>query len=100
MAPPATPGQLKDLLVNEGHQDLVIFNSNGSVEETAGAFADANMCEAAVACIQHTATVMKTGEKLKRVTISFEDAVYVGTVTSIGGKNFGVMLRQHQPSEQ
>ena len=99
MAPPNTPAHLKELLISEGHQDLVIFNSNGVVEETAGAFSDANMCEAAVACIQHTATIMKSGEKLKRITIGFEDAVYVGTVTPVGNKTYGVMLRQNQASE-
>jgi hypothetical protein len=89
------PPQIKDALINGQIVDFAVFSPSGEVEEKSGVFAsDKNKCDAALAALQHTSALMKAGEKLKRITISFEDVAYTATVVPVGGKNYGVVARQ------
>ena len=92
--PAATPAQLKDSLVAAGQTDYVILTASGQVMEAGGTFLEQAKCEAALAVMQHTATILKSGEKLKRMSMAFEDCTYVATTANLGGKSYGVIVKQ------
>lgn len=85
--------QLLSQLAEKEVTDYVIFEPNGEVVEIGGFFVDAlQKREAAFMVVQQCSAIMKPTEKLKRVTIAFEDATYIATVTTINGKPYGVVV--------
>lgn len=92
---PSTTVQLREQLMSAGHEDLVIFSPDGTIVEREGVFKDDDArCNAAHAALQSTSMVLKGGEKLKRITVTFDDAIFVGTVATIASKPFGVFIRR------
>ncbi len=98
MAPIASVAALKQQLAKLGHADFVIIGPDGTVADAAGSFVDnVAKCRAAYSVVQQASSIMRPGEKLKRVTVTFTEYTFVASVCSIQGRSFGVVV-QHQQS--
>mmetsp|Transcript_40897 Transcript_40897/g.47549 ORF Transcript_40897/g.47549 Transcript_40897/m.47549 type:complete len:112 (-) Transcript_40897:40-375(-) len=92
---------LKDQLLSQNVDDFVIFTPSGDVAEKSGDFAaSAQKCSSAYLVIQQSSGLLKPQEKLKRITVTFEDAVYVATVTLLQGKPYGIVIKRPPPPTQ
>ena len=86
---------IRDQLLSHGNSTFVIFSSSGQVMEQSGEFTDnKTKCDAACTMLQQCAALLKAQEKLKRVTVTFEDAVYVASVTQVNAKPYGVVVKR------
>jgi hypothetical protein len=86
---------IRDQLLSQSNSNFVIFSPSGQVMEQSGEFTDNKVkCEAACSMLQQCSALLKPHEKLKRVTVTFEDAVYVASVTQVSGKPYGVVVKR------
>lgn len=89
---------LKDNFDIQQVSDYVVFNGDGKVELSQGDFYQNSVkCVTAYQILQQSAHLLRN-EKLKRVTITFPDAVYIATVLSVDGKPHGVVMKQSRES--
>jgi hypothetical protein len=97
----STVAALKEQLLSQIVADFVIFTPVGEVVERSGDFAaSAQKCQSAYLVIQQCSGLMRAQEKLKRVTVTFDDAVYVATVATLSGKPHGVVVKRQPPPTQ
>jgi hypothetical protein len=86
---------LREQLVQQNTEHYVIFTPAGQVVDKAGDFnSSAEKCETAYSIVQQCGALLKPQEKLKKVTMCFDDAMYVATVTLINSKPFGVVVKR------
>lgn len=96
----STVAALKEQLLSQNVADFVIFTPIGEVVEKSGDFAaSAHKCQSAYLIVQQCSGLMKAQEKLKRITVTFDDAVYVATVTTLSGKPHGVVVKRQPPPQ-
>lgn len=91
----STCSALKEQLLSQDVDDFVIFTPTGEVVEKSGEFvASQQKCNSAFLIVQQCSGLLKPQEKLKRITVTFDDAVYVATVTVLQGKPHGVVVKR------
>ena len=89
---------LQDNLSIQQVSDYVVFSADGKVELSQGDFYQNPVkCTTGYQILQQSAHLLRN-EKLKRVTITFPDAVYIATVVSLDGKPHGVVIKQARES--
>ena len=95
MAAAATPfGPIRDALAAQSISNFAIISPSGQKMDASGDFTS-DKIDSCAQILQHTAALLQgSNEKLKRVTISFDDAVYIATVTIVAGKPYGVVVKR------
>ncbi|ORC93833.1 uncharacterized protein TM35_000017100 [Trypanosoma theileri] len=87
-------GWVKDRLLNQGANHFVIFSSLGHVLESSGDFQDEENQKLAFTIMQQSSQVLKSGESLRRITMTFDDVVYIATTITGQGENLGVFVKR------
>ncbi len=89
---------VKERLLKDGHQDFVIVGPDGPACAASGAFVDcAEKCRAAYAIVQQASSLLRQGEKLKRVTVRFAEDAFIASIIVIQGKSYGVVVQRPAP---
>eukprot|EP00744_Colponema_vietnamica_P028320 GILI01043001.1.p1 GENE.GILI01043001.1~~GILI01043001.1.p1 ORF type:complete len:109 (+),score=7.44 GILI01043001.1:36-329(+) len=88
--------QLTQQLESQGVVDYICFNSAGLPATAASGCFDGDEVKAqcAYSMVMQASGILRTDEKLHRVTATFEDCKYVATVMNIAGQGCGVVIRR------
>lgn len=100
MPPVTSLATLKEQVAGSGAASYIILNEDGEPVEVAGLFGTEDKQQAAFFVLQHSASVLRTNEKLRRTTIRFPDCTFVASFVSCSEGTFGVvvMLPEAPPS--
>ncbi|KEG15457.1 hypothetical protein DQ04_00071250 [Trypanosoma grayi] len=85
---------VKDQLLNQGANHFVIFSSLGQVLESSGDFQDQEKQLLAYTIVQQASALLKSGETLKRISMTFDDVVYIATTITTHGENLGIFVKR------
>ncbi|KAF8276755.1 hypothetical protein TcCL_Unassigned07023 [Trypanosoma cruzi] len=88
-------GWVKDQFLNRGVNHFVVFSSLGRVMESSGDFEDEEKQQLAYTILQQTSTLLRSGESVKRLSMTFDDFVYIATTIAGEGENLGVVLKRN-----
>jgi hypothetical protein len=93
MPPVTSLHNLKEQLVSSGAASYIILNEQGEPEEFAGLFEADEKQQAAFFVLQHSASVLRMNEKLKRTTIRFPDCTFVASFVACSEGTYGVVVQ-------
>lgn len=85
---------VKDQLLSQGINHFVVLSSSGQVVEYSGDFENQEKQILAYAIIQQCSALLSQGETMKRVTMRFEDVVYVATTVEDNKTIYGVVAKR------
>lgn len=85
---------VKDQLLSQGINNFVVLSSSGRVVEYSGDFAVEEKQVLAYAILQQCSALFAEGEWMKRVTMKFEDVVYVATTVQDSKTVYGVVAKR------
>lgn len=85
---------VKDQLLSQGANHFVMFSSSGRVLSCSGDFDNREKQQLANTILQQCAALMQPEEKLKRISMTFADAVYVATTIVDGQNRYGVVVKR------
>jgi hypothetical protein len=85
---------MAEMLESTGHADFAIVGPTGEVCGQCGLFEDPHRAAAASAVLQACVPLLKPSEKLRKVTIVFEESTFVATIATIGGKPHGIIIKK------
>lgn len=85
---------VKDQLLSQGTNHFVILSSSGDVLECSGDFENKVKQLLAYTIIQQCSALIEPGETLKRVTMSFDDVVYIATTVVDSEGRYGLVAKR------
>ncbi|KAK7197108.1 hypothetical protein NESM_000655900 [Novymonas esmeraldas] len=85
---------VKDQLLSQGINHFVVLASSGRVVEYSGDFENKEKQVLAHAILQQCTTLFQEGESMRRVTMRFEDVLYVATVVYDNKTVYGVIAKR------
>lgn len=85
---------VKDQLLGQGVNHYVILSSCGDVLEYSGDFESREKQALAYAIVQQCTALLNPGETMKRVSMAFEDVVYIATTVVENQSVFGVVIKR------
>lgn len=85
---------VKDQMLSQGINHFVVLSSSGHVVEYSGDFENKEKQVLAYAIIQQCSALTTPGEAMKRVTMKFEDIVYVATTVEDNKTVYGVVAKR------
>ncbi|ESL06000.1 hypothetical protein TRSC58_06333 [Trypanosoma rangeli SC58] len=86
---------VKDQFLNRGVNHFVIFSSLGQVMTSSGDFEDEEKQQLAYTIVQQASTLLRSEETVKRLSMTFDDVVYIATTIAGQGGNFGVVVKRN-----
>ncbi|TPP46698.1 FHA domain family protein [Leishmania donovani] len=84
---------VKDQLLSKGINHFVVLSSSGQVVEYSGDFEIKEKQVLAYAIIQQCSALFAKGESMKRVTMKFDDVLYVATTVQDSAMVYGVVAK-------
>ncbi|KAG5468067.1 hypothetical protein LSCM4_01156 [Leishmania orientalis] len=85
---------VKDQLLSKGINHFVVLSSSGQVVEYSGDFENKEKQILAYAILQQCSALLAKGELMKRVTMKFEDVLYVATTVQDSATVYGVLAKR------
>ena len=92
MPPVTSLSALKEQIAASGAASYIILNEDGDPVEAIGLFQHDEKQQAAFWVLQHSASVLRSAEKLRRTTIRFPDCTFVASFVSCSEGTFGVVV--------
>lgn len=95
------PAAVCEQLWDQGLHHFVILTSSGKAEAFSGDFEDTRMQKLGAAIFFHAAALLKPEESFKRITMKFDNTVYIAS--TFPGESqadyFGLLLKKAPSSE-
>ncbi|CAJ08155.1 conserved hypothetical protein [Leishmania major strain Friedlin] len=85
---------VKDQLLSKGINHFVVLSSSGQVVEYSGDFENKEKQVLAYAILQQCSALLAKGELMKRVTMKFDDVLYVATTVQDSATVYGVVAKR------
>jgi len=85
---------VKDQLLSQGISHFVVLSNSGQVVEYSGDFESPEKQALAYAIMQQCSTLLSPGESMKRMTMRFEDVIYVATTVMGNDTPYGVVAKR------
>ncbi|KAG5494155.1 hypothetical protein JKF63_01990 [Porcisia hertigi] len=85
---------VKDQLLSQGINHFVVLSGSGQVVEYSGDFENKEKQVLAYAILQRCSGLFAKGELMKRVTMKFEDVLYVATTVQDSDAVYGVVAKR------
>ena len=93
MPPVTSLDSLKEQIQASGATSYIILNDDGEAIETVGTFATEARQQAAFFVLQHSASILRQSEKLRRTTVRFPDCTFVASFVNCAEGLFGVVVQ-------